>query len=435
MSNRRTLSLTAASVTVIANMIGTGVFTTTGLMAAMGASSGDILLGWFLGGIIALFGALCYGEVGANLPHSGGEYYYLSRLLHPALGFMSGAVSLVVGFAAPIAASSIALNLYMATVVPKWPVSIMASVTVIVLALLHGLDLHIGARFQTAITFVKVTLIIVFVAGVLAAAPGVPSDLLSVQPTFLLSSPFAVVLVFVAFAYAGWNAAAYIGTELKEPKRTLPRSLLIGTTLVTLLYILLNLSYLMVVSTKELSGVEQVGYLVAMKLWGKGIAEIVSMLIALTLLCPISAMLMVGPRIAEAMARDGFLPPGLSKLNPRKVPSRAVALQAILAAIIALTSSFGGLLIYIGFTLNIFAALTVISLFVLRRENRAHVKVCVGYPVTPIVFLIFTLWMTIWSIREQPWATMAGVATLAIGYLLYLLRARQARLVIEEAGS
>jgi APA family basic amino acid/polyamine antiporter len=432
-SNRRTLSLTAASVTVVANMIGTGVFTTTGLMAAMGASSGDILLGWFLGGLIALFGALCYGEVGANLPHSGGEYYYLSRLLHPALGFMSGAVSLVVGFAAPIAASAIALNLYIGTVVPKWPVSIMAAVTVIVLSLLHGLDLHIGSRFQTAITFIKVTLIVVFVGGVLAAAPGVPSDLLAVQPKFLLSSPFAVVLVFVAFAYAGWNAAAYIGTELKEPKRTLPRSLLIGTTLVTLLYILLNLSYLMVVSTKDLSGVEQVGYLVAMKLWGEGIADVVSMLIALTLLCPISAMLMVGPRIAEAMARDGFLPPGLSKLNRRKVPSRAVALQASLAAIIALTSSFGGLLIYIGFTLNIFAALTVISLFVLRRENRAHyVKVCVGYPFTPIIFLIFTLWMTIWSIREQPAATLAGVATLLVGYLLYLLRARQARLVEES---
>src|SRR6187401_3481503 len=158
-------------------MIGTGAFTTTGFMAQNGAGGGDILLAWTLGGLIALCGALCYGEVGANLPHSGGEYYYLSRLLHPALGFMSGAVSLVVGFAAPIAASAIALNLYMETVVPRWPVSIMASVTVIVLSLLHGLDLHVGSRFQTAITFTKVTLIVVFIAGVLAAAPGVPSGL------------------------------------------------------------------------------------------------------------------------------------------------------------------------------------------------------------------------------------------------------------------
>ena len=307
--------------------------------------------------------------------------------------------------------------------------------TVIVLSLLHGLDVHLGSWFQTVITFTKVTLIVIFVGGVLTTVDGIPAHLFEIQPGFLFSSPFAVVLVFVAFAYAGWNAAAYIGTELKEPKRTLPRSLLIGTTLVTLLYILLNLSYLMVASPQELSGVEQVGYLVAMKLWGKFIAEAVSMLIALTLLCPISGMLMVGPRIAEAMARDGFLPQALSKLNRRKVPSRAVALQATLAAIIALTSSFSSLLIYIGFTLNIFAALTVISLFVLRHENRAHyVKVCVGYPLTPIIFLIFTLWMTIWSIREQPAATLAGVGTLAIGYILYLFRARQARLVEEGAG-
>jgi APA family basic amino acid/polyamine antiporter len=434
-SNRRRLTLTAASVTVVANMIGTGVFTTTGLMAERGAGSGDILLAWLLGGIIALCGALCYGEVGANLPHSGGEYYYLSRLLHPALGYMSGAVSLVVGFAAPIAAASMLLNSYLATVFTNWPVSLMGAVTVVVLASLHALDLHLGTRFQTIITFVNVALIITFVAGVLMTAPSASPQLLRIQPAFLLSSPFAVVLVFVAFAYAGWNAAVYIGTELKDPQQTLPRSLLIGTAFVTLLYVLLNVSYLLAVPTQELSGVKEVGYLVATKLWGKHTAEIVSMLIALTLLCPVSAMLMVGPRVAEAMSRDGFLPRGLSRLNSRHVPSRAVALQAVLASIIALTSSFESLLIYIGFTLNLFAALTVISLFRLRRENRARIKVCIGYPVTPLVFLLFTLWMTIFSIREQPWATLAGFATLIVGFGLYLVRARQARLVEETAGS
>jgi APA family basic amino acid/polyamine antiporter len=147
------------------------------------------------------------------------------------------------------------------------------------------------------------------------------------------------------------------------------------------------------------------------------------------LLCPISAMLMVGPRIAEAMARDGFLPRSLSTLNRRKVPSRAVALQAILAATIALVSSLGDLLIYIGFTLNIFSALTVLSLFRLRSQNRARVKICVGYPVTPILFLLFSIWMTVWSIQAEPVATLAGLATLGAGFVLYLTRAKQARLV------
>jgi APA family basic amino acid/polyamine antiporter len=237
-----------------------------------------------------------------------------------------------------------------------------------------------------------------------------------------------VVLTFVAIAYSGWNATAYIGTELKNPERTLPRSLLLGTSLVTVLYVLLNLSYLLAVPTAELAGVEQVGHVVAMKLWGADIAGMVSMLIALTLLCPISAMLMVGPRIVEAMSRDGFFPASLSRLNKRHVPSRAVALQAVLAAALAMTPSFGGLLIYIAFTRNFFSALTVISLFRLRHDGRARIKICVGYPVTPIVSLAFTLWMTVWSIREQPAASLAGVATLVAGFILYLFRAKQARI-------
>jgi APA family basic amino acid/polyamine antiporter len=177
--------------------------------------------------------------------------------------------------------------------------------------------------------------------------------------------------------------------------------------------------------------VDQVGYVVASTLWGSKAGGIVSMLIALTLLCPISSMLMVGPRIAEAMARDGFMPSWLSQLNHRNVPARAVALQAGIAAIIAITFSFDTLLIYIGFTLNIFAAFTVFSLFRLRGEGRARIKICVGYPITPIIFLIFTIWMTVWSIQTQPVAALYGIVTLTAGYILYLFRAKQARLAID----
>ncbi len=419
---------------VIANMIGTGVFTTTGLMAGMGAGGGDILLAWLIGGVIALCGALCYGEVGANLPHSGGEYYYLSRLIHPALGFMSGCVSIIVGFAAPIAAAAIALNLYVGAVIHWWPVHFAAAATVIVLALLHAYDLRLGSRFQVIITTMKVVLISIFIIGVLSARPtGGLKNILEIHPGFLLSSPFAVVLVFVSFAYAGWNAAAYIGTELKNPEHTLPRSLLVGTVVVTVLYMMLNLCYLLVTPASQLAGVQQVGYVVADRLWGNGVANVISMLIALTLLCPTSAMLLVGPRIAEAMARDGFLFTGLARLNHRRVPPRAVAMMASLAAVIAVTSSFESLLIYIGFVLNIFAALTVVSLFRLRREGRSRIKICVGYPVTPIIFLIFTIWMTAWSIQSEPVATLAGLATLLLGYILYLLRAKEASLAIDPS--
>ena len=423
--DRRVLRLLPASATVIANMIGTGVFTTTGLMVGMGAAGGDVVLAWLLGGIVAFCGALCYGEVGANLPESGGEYYYLSRMLHPSLGFMSGCVSLVVGFAAPVAAAAMAMNLYLGRVIADWPVRPMAAGVILLLALLHAFDLRIGSGFQTTVTVLKVFLILTFILGVMLGRREPAAGSFDFNPGFLMSSQFAVVLVFVSFAYSGWNAAAYVGTELRNPERTLPLSLLIGTGIVTALYVLLNISYLTAAAPSELSGVEEVGQVVGARLWGAAGGSIVSLVIALTLVCPISAMLMIGPRVAEAMAKDGFLPASFARLNARNVPAFAVWLQALLAMLIAVTSSFGPLLIYIGFTLNIFAALTVVSLFRLRREGRSKYKVCIGYPVTPLVFLGFALWMTVWSVRSQPMATLAGIGTLLLGYLAYLLRSRK----------
>ncbi len=425
--DRRVLTLLPATATVVANMIGTGVFTTTGLMVGMGATDGNIVLAWLLGGIVAFCGALCYGEVGANFPESGGEYYFLSRLLHPSLGFMSGCVSLVVGFAAPIAAAAMAMNLYLVQVFDGWPVRVMAAATILLLALLHAWDLRIGSGFQTAVTAVKVLLILTFIFGVMLRTGDAASDWTDLDPGFLASPSFAIVLVFVSFAYSGWNAAAYVGGELHNPARTLPWSLLLGTGIVTALYVLLNVSYLTAVPTSELSGVEEVGQVVGTELWGTRGGNIVSLLIALTLVCPISAMLMIGPRVAEAMARDGLLPGAFARLNSRRVPAIAVGLQAGLATLIAVTSSFGALLIYIGFTLNIFAALTVVSLFRLRMEGRSRHKVCVGYPVTPIVFLGFALWMTVWSIQSQPLATLAGLGTLLLAFLTYLVRSRKIR--------
>jgi basic amino acid/polyamine antiporter, APA family len=423
--DRRVLTLVPASATVIGSMIGTGVFTTTGLMVGMGSAGGDIVLAWMLGGIVALCGALCYGEVGANLPESGGEYYYLSRLLHPSLGFMSGCISLVVGFAAPIAAAAIAMNLYLARVIAGWPVPIMAAGTILLLALLHAYDVPIGSRFQTAITVLKVLLILAFIFGVLWGTSNSGGSAFAFNSDFLTSPSFAVVLVFVSFAYSGWNAAAYIGTELRQPERTLPWSLLVGTGIVTALYVLLNVSYLISAPLSVLSGVEEVGHVVGTRLWGASGGNFVSLLIALTLVCPISAMLMIGPRVAEAMAKDGFLPASFAQLSRRNVPAQAVALQTVLAMLIAVTSSFGPLLIYIGFTLNIFAALTVVSLFLLRRSGRSTYKVCVGYPFTPLVFLGFAVWMTVWSIRSQPKATLAGLGTLLVAFLAYTWRSRK----------
>ena len=421
--NRRVLGVIPASAIVVSSMIGTGIFATTGLMVSMGAQGGDILLGWLIGGAIALCGALCYGEIGAHFPASGGEYHYLSRLLHPAAGFVSGWVSLIVGFAAPIAAAAMLMHLYVGTIFPGWPVRGMAAGTILLLALLHAYDLKLGSRMQTIMIGIKVLLLLVFVFGILLVAPSAgPGSPLTFNPAFWTSSSFAVVLVFISFSYSGWNAAAYIGAEIERPERNLPRSLLWGTGGVTLLYFLVNLAYLRSVELEELSGVQEVANLVAERAWGQG--QLVSALIAVTLLAPISAMLLTGPRVAEAMSRDGFLPKRFGKLNDRNVPSFAVFFQATLAVLIALTSSFTALLIYIGFTLNIFAALTVLSLFRLRRSGRSIHRVCVGYPIPPLIFTIFALWITVWSIQSQPLSTLTGIATLGLGYVAYLFSAK-----------
>ncbi|HXI91508.1 MAG TPA: amino acid permease, partial [Blastocatellia bacterium] len=199
-STRRLLTLIPASSIVISSMIGTGIFTTTGLMVAMGAGGGDILLAWLLGGIVALCGALCYGEIGANLPGSGGEYYYLSRLLHPSLGVISGWVSLVVGFAAPIAASAMAMHLYVARIVPGWPVRSMAVLTILVLSILHSFDVRLGGRVQSGLIAVQVILLLGFIIGALLRSNQSAGRFTQFNPSFWSSSAFAVVLIFVSFA-------------------------------------------------------------------------------------------------------------------------------------------------------------------------------------------------------------------------------------------
>ena len=414
-SSRRLLTLVPASAFVISSMIGTGIFTTTGLMVAMGAGGGDILLAWLLGGIVALCGALCYGEIGANLPGSGGEYYYLSRLLHPSLGVISGWVSLIVGFAAPIAASAMAMHLYVARILPAWPVRSMAVLTILLLSILHSFDVRLGGKVQSSLIAVQVILLLVFIVGALLRSDQGAASFTQFNPSFWFSSSFAVVLIFVSFAYSGWNAAAYVGGEISKPEKTLPQSLLLGTGVVAVLYLLVNLSYLSAMPIAQLSGVKEVAHDVGQRHWGVTGGNLLSGLIALTLIGPVSAYVMIGPRVLEAMSSDGFMPRSFSRLNRRNVPSTAVFVQAALAALIAVTSSFGPLLIYIGFTLTIFTALTVLSMFRLRRQAETK-RICIGYPVTPLVFLAFALWATVWSIRAQPIPTLAALATLLIVY-------------------
>ena len=410
---RRVIGIGPASAIVISNMVGTGIFTTTGFMLAGGAAPGDVLVAWLLGGVLAFCGALCYGELGANLPASGGEYHYLSRLLHPALGYVSGWVSLVAGFAAPIAAAAMAMHFYAAAVFPGWPVRTMAVATIVLLSGLHAADVRVGSRAQWWFTVVKVALIAALIAGVLLVRPDF-TRLVEFRPRFWLSSPFAVMLIFVCFAYSGWNASAYIGAEIVAPERNLPRSLLIGTGVVMALYVLVNVAYLSAVPAEQLAGHKEVAQIVGAAQFGPRGGRAVAGLIALCLTGTVSAMVFIGPRVAEVMAADGLLPSRLARLSARGVPALAVWIQAIVSSLFAIAAVFDQLLIYVGYTLNIFGALTAVALVRLRRRGEARWQVCRGYPLPPLLFAAFALWMTVWSVRSAPRATLAGLATLLL---------------------
>src|SRR5262245_2843594 len=266
--NRRILTFVPASATVVSNMVGTGVFTTTGFMVAAGAAGGDVLVAWLIGGLLALCGALCYGEISAHLPESGGEYVFLTRLVHPSVGYVAGWISMIVGFAAPVAASAMAMHLYLQTVMPWWPSRFMAVITIVAIAVLHAFDLRMGSRVQTSLWAIKVALIVAFVAGVLLSGGG-NAGRLTFNPEFWTSGPFAGLLVFVSFAYSGWNAAAYMGAEVAHPDKTVPRALAFGTVLVTALYLSLNFAYFSAVPVRQLSGIPEVANVVAKALWGE----------------------------------------------------------------------------------------------------------------------------------------------------------------------
>ena len=294
MSRPRFIDQRTAILIVVANMIGTGVFTTLGLQAAGIPDGAALLMLWLIGGLIALCGALSYAELAAALPRSGGEYHFLSRIDHPLLGQLAGWVSVTVGFAAPVALAAMAMGHYAATILPAPPTAIAVTALVMVTAV-HAFDLDLGRRVQVTATWLKIVVILLFCAVGLALPA--TSGSLSVLPsttTFeaLWSAPFAVSLIYVAYAYSGWNAAAYVVDEVQNPRRAVPRALLLGTLIVTLLYLLLNLTFLRTVEYDALVGRVEVGALSAETIFGAVGGHLMSLVLTLLLVSTVSAMVL-----------------------------------------------------------------------------------------------------------------------------------------------
>ena len=416
-NTQRQLGLATATALVVANMIGTGVFTTSGFLLADLKSPWIVLAAWTVGGVIAMLGALSYGALARRIPESGGEYLFLSRTLHPAAGYLAGWVSLLVGFSAPLAAAAFAFGKYSEHWLTAWSPRVSGTILLTVFTVLHAAHVRRGAWVQNVAVSLKVALIALFVvfAASHLEAPGA-----SGSDAFPLSA-FGVSLVWISFSYSGWNAAIYIGGEVRDPERNLPRALLWGAVMVMVIYLALNAVFVFSAPVEALAGKMEVGRIAGEHLGGPALANAVSALVALTLVSSVSSMVMAGPRVYARMAVDGYLPRWLrTETGP---PRPAIYLQWGLALLLLWTATFDGLLTYIGFTLGLSTAATVLGLVRLRRREGAKLRVP-GWPWVPALFLLSVLGMTGFSIARRPLESALGLATLGIGLVAWRMSGR-----------
>jgi len=439
----RRLGLASATALVISNMIGTGIFTTTGFLAGDLGSPLLVLLCWVIGAACALLGAVCYSELAINFPLSGGEYVYLSHAYGKTWGFLNGWVSLVAGFSAPIAAAALACANYVVFLFPSWrhrespaasmlqfgPEQFIAVTLVAVFSVLNFFGVRRIALLQNTLTALKVGLLSAFVIAGLLLGHGDWHNF-SQTATRWTTNPLwrqlGVSLFWIYVAYSGWNAATYVAEEIEEPQRTLSRALALGTVIVTVLYLALNAVFLYATPLESMKGVVAVGALAASRLFGPQVAGVFSALMACALLSTVNAMTIAGPRVYYAMARDGQFFAFAGGVHPRwRTPVNSIITQAICTILLVFTP-FPQLVIYIGFTLSLFTAMSVASLFHFRRRpgwKRLRI-VSFAYPLIPCLFVAVGVWMIIEGIMQQPLISMLTASTLAAGGLLYHLSVR-----------
>ena len=418
------VGLTTATALVVASMIGTGIFTSLGFQVQYLDAPFALLALWAVGGGLALCGALVYGELGAALPRSGGEYHLISELYHPSLGVIVGWITTTLGFAGPIALSAIAFGDYTTAVFSGLSSTHLAAGLVLVCSAVHATSIRWGSRFQNLFTGLKVLLILVFIG---AAVRIDPSHTISLLPgpeglQDLVSPGFAVSLVFVSYAYAGWNGAIYIVGEIRDPQRTMPRALLLGTGLVTVLYLLLNFVFLYTVPMAEMAGKVEIGYLSGRVIFGEVGGQVMSLFIALLQVSSVSAMVYLGPRVTQAMGEDLPELNWLATTSNRGTPVVSILFQAALALGFLYTSTFEQVLIYTGFTLTLSMILTVAGVFVLRwrRPEVDRPYTTWGFPVTPLLFLAANGWILVYVFIDKPTESLTGLAIVGVGALLYL---------------
>ena len=423
MRDAPSVSLVTATAIAVADIIGIGVFTSLGFQIKDIPSPFSLLALWVVGGIVALCGALSYSELAAAFPRSGGEYNYLSRIFHPAAGFLAGWVSATVGFAAPIALAAMAFGDYFRGVVPGAPPLLLGLLTIWIVSLVHLSGVQRGSKLQNISTLLKVALILCLIIAGLCLSERQPISFAPSLRDFdhMSGGPFAVSLVFVLYSYSGWNAPTYIASEVRDPQRTLLRSIIGALLVVMALYIFLNAVFLITTPMAEMAGNVDVGLIAGRYIFGEFGGRIVGALICLGLVSAISSMIWVGPRVSMVMGEDLPVLRFLSRKTRNGVPASALLFQVAVATLLLITNSFEGVLNFIQFSLTFCSFLTVLGVIMLRYTQPALPRPyrTWAYPLPPLIFLSFALFVMYYLLMERPVQSLAGLATMLAGLLIY----------------
>jgi basic amino acid/polyamine antiporter, APA family len=436
----RQIGLVGALALVVSNMIGTGIFTTTGFLAGDLGHNSLVLSIWLAGAATALAGAFCYSELGINFPSSGGEYVYLTEAFGPTWGFMVGWISFVAGFSAPIALASLAFAEYLGYVFPAlkqsnsavWgPFTLggaqwAASALILTFTVLNYFGIKFIANLQTFLTALKLAVLGGFLVLGFALGRGDWAHF-SQSAVRTSSAPlfeqFAYSLIFIYVAYSGWNAATYVAEELHQPEKTLPRALTLGTVFVAVFFVALNCLFIYAVPLEQMKGVVAVGALAASRLFGPDVASLFSVLMAVGLLASVNAMVTIGPRVYYAMAKNNAFFHAAAHVHPKwRTPVAAITMQGLCAVLMCMTQ-FRDLMFYIGFLLNAFSAIAVGSLFVFRRRPgwQKLPVVSFGWPFLPAFFVVVGAWVSVAGLMLRPSVSFTGLATVLAGAVIYKL--------------
>jgi len=418
-----------AMAVVIASMIGTGVFTSLGFQLVTIQSGFPLMMLWVIGGVTALCGALTYAELGAALPRSGGEYNFLTEIYHPAAGFISGWISATVGFAAPAALAAITFGTYLASVFPIINPRFAACILVLLLTSVHCTTHRNSGELQLVFSILKVIAIITFCGLALTMVEEPQPVKFLPQPgdgELMISGVFAVSLIFVNYAYTGWNAATYLTNELHEPQRNLPLILIGGTLIVLALYLLLNFTFLYVAPMSAMTGKVEIGYIAAEYAFGSSGAKIMGIILAALLISTVSAMIMAGPRVLQVIGEDFSAFRFFAVRNIDGIPVNAIAVQSLMTLGFILTATFESILVFSGFTLAVNTLFAVSGIYILRwREpDRKRPYRTLFYPITPLIYLLITGWTLVYILIQRPEEGLLGLGLIAFGGVFYFFSAK-----------